>query len=55
MDMPAHSQSGGMRPRHVAIAFGATVGFLTILVIAVFLLLWRRQRRNQQIFYDVNG
>ncbi|KAM0932833.1 putative protein kinase RLK-Pelle-LRR-II family [Dioscorea sansibarensis] len=53
-DLKTHSQSGGMRPRNVAIAFGATVGFLTILIITVFLLLWRRQRHNQQIFYDVN-
>ncbi|KAJ0962504.1 hypothetical protein J5N97_027626 [Dioscorea zingiberensis] len=53
-DLKTQSQPGGMRGRRMAIAFGASVGSLTIVIIAVFLLLWRRQRHNQQIFYDVN-
>ncbi|KAG6479475.1 hypothetical protein ZIOFF_062941 [Zingiber officinale] len=46
---------GGTRSRPIAVVFGAGVGFVTLLVIVVGLLLWRRRRHNQLIFYDVNG
>ncbi|WOL02966.1 protein NSP-INTERACTING KINASE 3-like isoform X1 [Canna indica] len=52
--LKARSQLGGTRSRHVAIAFSASVGSLTLLVIVISLLLWWRHRRNQQIFFDVN-
>ncbi|XP_038976369.1 protein NSP-INTERACTING KINASE 3-like isoform X2 [Phoenix dactylifera] len=42
------------RNHHVAIASGASIGSVTLIVIAAGLLLWWRHRHNQQIFFDVN-
>lgn len=49
------SQSGEMRSRRVAIAFGASVGSVAVVVIIFGMLLWWHRRHNQQVFYDVNG
>lgn len=53
-DLPAHSESGSKSHR-VAIAFGASFGAALLIIIIVGLLVWWRYRRNQQIFFDVNG
>lgn len=53
-DLKAPSQPGVTRNHRVAIAFGASIGCVTLMVIAVGLLLWWRHRHNQQIFFDVN-
>ncbi|KAJ6799452.1 protein NSP-INTERACTING KINASE 3-like [Iris pallida] len=48
------AQPGVVRRRHVAIALGASVVFVVLMVFVVGLfLLWHR-RQNQQIFFDVN-
>lgn len=39
----------------MAISFGAGAGSVAILLIAVGLILWRRHKHNQQVFFDVNG
>jgi len=39
----------------VALAFGASFGAAFVIVIIVGFLVWWRYRRNQQIFFDVNG
>ncbi|KAJ6799320.1 protein NSP-INTERACTING KINASE 3-like [Iris pallida] len=50
----AAAQPGVVRRRRVAIALGASVGSLVLIIIVVGLfLLWQR-RHNQQIFFDVN-
>lgn len=48
-------QPGGIRNRHLAIAFGTAAGSVAILFIGVGLVLWRRHKHNQQVFFDVNG
>lgn len=40
---------------HVAVAFGASFGGAFSIIIVVGLILLWRYRRNQQIFFDVNG
>ncbi|CAN6453179.1 unnamed protein product [Victoria cruziana] len=50
----AGSESGGSRKHKVAVAFGATLGSVVLIVIVAGLLLWWRHRHNQQIFFDVN-
>ncbi|RRT73034.1 hypothetical protein BHM03_00025289, partial [Ensete ventricosum] len=41
------------RSQRVAIAFGASVGSVTLLVFVIGLFLWLQHRHNQQIFFDV--
>jgi hypothetical protein len=41
--------------RRIATICGATVGSVAFAAIVVGMLLWWRHRRNQQIFFDVNG
>ncbi|KAL2559772.1 Protein NSP-INTERACTING KINASE 3 [Forsythia ovata] len=48
-----HSESGGKS--HIAVAFGTSFGAAFLIVIVIGLLVWWRYRRNQQIFFDVNG
>ncbi|XAR65351.1 Non-specific serine/threonine protein kinase [Bertholletia excelsa] len=45
-----------MRPKDhkVALAFGSSLGCICLLILGFGLLLWWRQRHNQQIFFDVN-
>lgn len=50
----AQSDSG-KKSHHVALAFGASFGAAFVFVIIVGFLVWWRYRRNQQIFFDVNG
>ncbi|KAM0943158.1 putative protein kinase RLK-Pelle-LRR-II family [Dioscorea sansibarensis] len=38
----------------IAIAFGASVGCVSLLILGFCLFLWWRQKHNQQIFLDVN-
>ncbi|KAG1366246.1 Protein NSP-INTERACTING KINASE 3 [Cocos nucifera] len=52
-DLKAQSQPGVTRNHRVAIAFGASIGCVTLVAIAAGLLLGWRRRRNQQIFFDV--
>ncbi|XP_010940158.1 protein NSP-INTERACTING KINASE 3 isoform X1 [Elaeis guineensis] len=52
-DLKAQSQAGVTRNHRVAIAVGASIGCVTLIVIAAGLLLGWRRRRNQQIFFDV--
>lgn len=53
-DLKAQPQPATMKSRRVAVAFGASVGSIVLVVtIAGLLFLWHR-RRSQQIFYDVN-
>ncbi|XP_043699621.1 protein NSP-INTERACTING KINASE 1-like [Telopea speciosissima] len=44
------------RPKNqkVALAFGSSLGCICLLILGFGLLLWWRQRHNQQIFFDVN-
>eukprot|EP01018_Ginkgo_biloba_P036725 Gb_25785 [translate_table: standard] len=46
--------SGSAKRHKVAVAFGASLGCACILAFAFGLLLWWRQRHNQQVFFDVN-
>ncbi|XP_058087183.1 protein NSP-INTERACTING KINASE 3 [Magnolia sinica] len=52
--LKGQSQQGGTRSRKVAIAFGASLGSVSVVIIAVGLLLWWRHRHHRQIFFDVN-
>jgi hypothetical protein len=51
----AQPQQGIGKGRRIATICGATVGSVAFAAIVVGLLLWWRHRRNQQIFFDVNG
>jgi uncharacterized membrane protein len=51
----AQPQQGMARSHRIAIICGATVGSVAFIAIVVGMLLWWRHRRNQQIFFDVNG
>ncbi|KAK1280024.1 Protein NSP-INTERACTING KINASE 3 [Acorus gramineus] len=53
-DLRDLSQHGGTKSRRVAVTFGASVGSVTIVLVAVGLLLWWRHRNNKQVFFDVN-
>ncbi|XP_008812173.2 protein NSP-INTERACTING KINASE 3 [Phoenix dactylifera] len=53
-DLKAQSQRGVTRNHRVAIAFGSSIGCVTLIAIAAGLLLGWRRRHNQQIFFDVN-
>ncbi|XP_077220087.1 protein NSP-INTERACTING KINASE 3-like [Tasmannia lanceolata] len=48
------SLSGGTRSHRVAIAFGASLGSVTVLIVVAGMILWCRHRHHQQIFFDVN-
>ncbi|KAL3511312.1 hypothetical protein ACH5RR_030713 [Cinchona calisaya] len=56
LSFPPSSATGqsGSKSHHMAIAFGASFGAAFLLIIAIGLLVWRRYRHNQQIFFDVN-
>ncbi|CAI9092957.1 OLC1v1028341C1 [Oldenlandia corymbosa var. corymbosa] len=45
--------SAGANRHHLAVAVGASSGAV-FLIIVIALLVWRRYRHNQQIFFDVN-
>lgn len=51
----AQPQQGIARSHRIAIICGVTVGSVAFATIIVSMLLWWRHRRNQQIFFDVNG
>ncbi|CAL9777577.1 unnamed protein product [Musa acuminata subsp. burmannicoides] len=53
LDSSAQSRFGGTRSQRVAIAFGVSVGSVTLLVFVIGLFLWWQHRHNQQIFFDV--
>ncbi|CAA6672477.1 unnamed protein product [Spirodela intermedia] len=40
--------------RRFAVAFGASLGGAALVIVGLGLFLWRRQRNNQPIFFDVN-
>ncbi|KAK6279686.1 PREDICTED: protein NSP-INTERACTING KINASE 1 [Theobroma cacao] len=45
--------SGRSKGHKIAIAFGSSIGCVSLMVLILGLLLWWRQRRNEQIFFDV--
>ena len=51
----AQPQEGIGKSHHIATICGATVGSVAFVAVVVGMLLWWRHRRNQQIFFDVNG
>ncbi|KAL3501165.1 hypothetical protein ACH5RR_035614 [Cinchona calisaya] len=48
------TDQSGAKSRHLAIAFGASFGAAFLIIMVIGLFVWRRYRRNQQIFFDVN-
>lgn len=59
ISMPVNSSQtallpGKPRSHKIALAFGSSVGCICLLIVGFGLLLWWRQRHNQQIFFDVN-
>lgn len=48
--MPVKAKS-----HNVAIAFGATSGCISLLLLAVGLLFWWRHRQNGQTLLDIDG
>ncbi|XP_027151632.1 protein NSP-INTERACTING KINASE 3 isoform X1 [Coffea eugenioides] len=57
LSFPPNSVTGqsGSKSHHMAIAFGVSFGAAFLVIIVIGLLVWRRYRHNQQIFFDVNG
>lgn len=51
----AGESSSGNKSRHLAIALGTSFGAVLLLILVVMLLIAWRYRKNQQIFFDVNG
>jgi hypothetical protein len=51
----AQPQQGIGKSHHIATICGVTVGSVAFMAFVVGILLWWRHRRNQQIFFDVNG
>jgi hypothetical protein len=51
----AQPQQGIGKSHHIATICGVTVGSVAFIAFVVGILLWWRHRRNQQIFFDVNG
>ncbi|XP_059445270.1 protein NSP-INTERACTING KINASE 1-like isoform X1 [Corylus avellana] len=45
--------SGKSKSQKIALAFGSSLGCICLLILGFGFLLWWRQRRNQQIFFDV--
>lgn len=56
LSFPPNSVTGqsGSKSHHMAIAFGVSFGAAFLVIIVIGLLVWRRYRHNQQIFFDVN-
>ncbi|KAJ6431953.1 hypothetical protein OIU84_019267 [Salix udensis] len=46
--------SGNSKSHKIALAFGSSLGCICLLVLGSGFILWWRQRRNQQIFFDIN-
>lgn len=47
--------SGSQKSHKLGLALGLSLGCICLLVFGFGFFLWRRQRLNQQIFFDVNG
>lgn len=47
--------SGRKKAHKMAIAFGLSLGCLSLIVLGVGLVLWRRHKHKQQAFFDVKG
>ncbi|OMO52687.1 hypothetical protein COLO4_37039 [Corchorus olitorius] len=45
--------SGRSKTHKIAIAFGSSIGCVSLMVLILGLLLWWRQRRSEQMFFDV--
>ncbi|KAI3753257.1 hypothetical protein L2E82_25304 [Cichorium intybus] len=43
------------KTQHLAIALGTSLSGIFVITLIVALLIWWRYRKNQQIFFDVNG
>ncbi|KAL3346610.1 hypothetical protein AABB24_025179 [Solanum stoloniferum] len=48
-----YSPSGKQKGHKIALAFGSTLGCISLLVLGIGLFLWSRHRHNQQAFFDV--
>ncbi|XP_059670508.1 protein NSP-INTERACTING KINASE 1-like [Cornus florida] len=46
--------SGRTKSHKLALAIGTSVGCVCLFILGIALILWRRQRHKQQIFFDVN-
>uniref|UniRef100_A0A6N2MYL0 non-specific serine/threonine protein kinase n=1 Tax=Salix viminalis TaxID=40686 RepID=A0A6N2MYL0_SALVM len=46
--------SGNSKSHKIALAFGSSLGCICLLILGSGFILWWRQRRNQQIFFDIN-
>ncbi|XWS75398.1 hypothetical protein CRYUN_Cryun01aG0083300 [Craigia yunnanensis] len=44
--------SGRSKSHKIAIAFGSSIGCVSLMFLILGVLLWRRQRRNEHIFFD---
>ncbi|KAE8675762.1 putative LRR receptor-like serine/threonine-protein kinase [Hibiscus syriacus] len=49
----AAQPSGRSQSHKIAIAFGSSIGCLSLMFLILGILLWWRRRRNEQIFFDV--
>ncbi|KAK8669639.1 hypothetical protein V6N13_107064 [Hibiscus sabdariffa] len=49
----AAQPSGRSRSQKIAIAFGSSIGCVSLMSLILGILLWWRRRRNEQIFFDV--
>ncbi|KAJ0042823.1 hypothetical protein Pint_18879 [Pistacia integerrima] len=47
--------SGRHRSHKLSLVFGLSVGCVSAIILAFGLFMWWRQRRNEQIFFDVKG
>lgn len=46
--------SGRSKSQKIALAIGSSLGCICALIVIFGFLVWRRQRHNQQIFYEIN-
>ncbi|KAK1381015.1 Concanavalin A-like lectin/glucanase, subgroup [Heracleum sosnowskyi] len=46
--------SGRSKSQKIALAIGSSLACICLLIVIFGFLLWRRQRHNQQIFYEIN-
>ncbi|GMH31208.1 hypothetical protein Nepgr_033051 [Nepenthes gracilis] len=53
-DSQSSQPSGKPKGHKVALAFGTSLVCICLLILGFGFLLWRRERHNQQIFFDVN-
>lgn len=52
---PSAASPGRTRSHKLSLVFGLSVGCVSLVILVFGLFLWWRQRRNQQMFFDVKG